>query len=441
MCKFSYPTYIDLTPTMINTQEKIKLPGSKSLSNRILLLAALSNNTTKIMNLLVSDDTKIMLCALKTLGIHWKKITNTQDYVIHGGNGIFPMHQANLFMGNAGTAIRSLTAVLGILGGNYILYGSPRMHERPIGDLVNALNSIGTHIEYIENLGYPPLRIYRSNVFNIDHIKINGHVSSQFLSALLIAAPLLAKNKDITINVVNELISKPYVEMTLNLMRRFNINVNRNNYQKFVVNADQNYQTPNLIYVEGDASTASYFLAAGAITGRPVRVEGISKDSIQGDIQFVEVLRQMGAVITFGNNWIEVSSNQILQPIDADFNHIPDAAMTIAIVALYANGTSVLRNIASWRVKETDRLLAMTTELRKLGAILKEGPDYLSITPPKKIIAATIDTYDDHRIAMCFSLVALHGIQKQGAHIRINNPQCVAKTFPDYFRVFQKMTN
>lgn len=439
MQKFSYPTYIDLNPTT-TIQRKIKLPGSKSLSNRILLLAALSCGITKIKNLLISDDTQIMLFALQKLGINWEKIANTEDYMVFGGNGIFPVAQAHLFMGNAGTAIRSLTAVLAVLGGNYILYGSPRMHERPIGDLVHALNAVGAHIEYIENLGYPPLRICRS-MLNAHHVTVSGLVSSQFLSALLIAAPLIAKNQDVIIDVIGELISKPYIDMTLHLMRQFGIDINRDGYQKFIVTTGQNYHTPNIVSIEGDASTASYFLAAGAISGSQIRVEGINQNSIQGDIQFVEVLRQMGAIITFGNNWIESSANTILQSIDADFNHIPDAAMTIAIVALYANGTSVLRNIASWRIKETDRLLAMTTELRKLGAILEEGRDYLSITPPKKIIDATIDTYDDHRMAMCFSLASLHGIEKRGACIRINNPRCVAKTFPDYFRVFQQSMN
>jgi 3-phosphoshikimate 1-carboxyvinyltransferase len=431
----SYPRHIDLNP-VAHVQGTVKLPGSKSISNRILLLAALSRGTTKIMDLLASDDTLVMLMALQQLGVKWEQVEGTQDYIVHGVDGVLPVHQADLFMGNAGTAIRPLTAALAVIGGDYTLHGVPRMHERPIGDLVDALNDVGMRIEYTGNPGYPPLHI-RRGMLNAHRMKVRGNVSSQFLTALLMAAPLMARDEPMTIEVIGELISKPYIEITLNLMRRFGVDVQRDGWQSFTVAAGQHYQSPGTIHVEGDASTASYFLAAGAIAGGPIRVEGVGKDSIQGDVRFVEALRQMGVTITMGDNWIEASSNGVLKAIDTDFNHIPDAAMTIAVAALYADGTSVLRNIASWRVKETDRLAAMATELRKLGAIVEEGADYLSVTPPQQLTAATIDTYDDHRMAMCFSLASLDGAARRGTQVRINDPKCVAKTFPDYFRVFQ----
>lgn len=424
---------------MAHAQGTVKLPGSKSISNRVLLLAALSRGTTRIMDLLASDDTLVMLMALRQLGVRWEQRDGAQDYVVHGVDGVLPVHQADLFMGNAGTAIRPLTAALAVLGGDYILHGVSRMHERPIGDLVDALNDVGMRIEYTGNPGYPPLHI-RRGMLNTHRMKVRGNVSSQFLTALLMAAPLMAKSEPIVIEVAGELISRPYIEITLNLMRRFGVEVRRDGWQSFTIAAGQHYRSPDVIHVEGDASSASYFLAAGAIAGGPVRVEGVGKDSIQGDVRFVEALRRMGASITMGDNWIEASSTGALKAIDADFNHIPDAAMTIAVAALYADGVSVLRNIASWRVKETDRLTAMATELRKLGAIVEEGVDYLSVTPPAQLTPAAIDTYDDHRMAMCFSLVSLDGAARCGARVRIKDPKCVAKTFPDYFRVFQQIT-
>ncbi|HZS80528.1 MAG TPA: 3-phosphoshikimate 1-carboxyvinyltransferase [Herbaspirillum sp.] len=437
MKQVSYPHHIDFHP-VAHAQGTVKLPGSKSISNRVLLLAALSRGTTRIMDLLASDDTLVMLMALQQLGVKWEQVDGTQDYIVHGVDGVLPVHQADLFMGNAGTAIRPLTAVLAVLGGDYILHGVPRMHERPIGDLVDALNNIGMRIEYTGNPGYPPLHI-RRGVLGAQRMKVRGNVSSQFLTALLMAAPLVVKSGLMVIEVEGELISRPYIEITLNLMRRFGVEVQCDGWQSFTIAAGQYYRSPDVIHVEGDASSASYFLAAGTIAGGPVRVEGVGKDSIQGDVRFVEALRQMGASITMGDNWIEASAHGVLKAIDADFNHIPDAAMTIAVAALYANGTSVLRNIASWRVKETDRLAAMATELRKLGAIVEEGADYLSVTPPAQLTPAAIDTYDDHRMAMCFALVSLDGAARRGVRVRIKDPKCVAKTFPDYFRVFQQI--
>lgn len=433
-----YPHYLDLQPAL-HAKGVVRLPGSKSISNRTLLLAALADGTTQIRDLLASDDTHVMLMALQKLGVQWEQIGETQDYVVHGVNGVFPVHQADLFMGNAGTAIRPLTAALAVTGGDYTLHGVSRMHERPIGDLVDALNAIGAHIEYTGVAAYPPLHIQRGRI-HAQRMQVRGNVSSQFLTALLMAAPLMAREQDVVIDVIGDLISKPYIEITLNLMRRFGVEVQRDGWQSFTIQAGQRYVSPGTIHVEGDASSASYFLAAGAIAGGPVRVEGVGKDSIQGDVRFVEALEKMGATIRMGDNWIEAESTGVLRAIDADFNHIPDAAMTIAVAALYADGTSTLRNIGSWRVKETDRLSAMAIELRKLGAIVEEGADYLRVTPPAAIQAATIDTYDDHRMAMCFSLATLDGAARRGNKVRINDPQCVAKTFPDYFDAFAKVT-
>ena len=436
-----HPPFIDLQPVM-HVEGVVRLPGSKSISNRILLLAALAEGETKIVDLLDSDDTQVMLGALRALGVEWTQespgAVNGTAQTIHrvrGANGSFPNREADLFMGNAGTAIRPLTAALAVIGGDYKVSGVARMHERPIGDLVDALNAVGAAIEYTGQPGYPPLRI-RTGAFNTNRLSVRGNVSSQFLTALLMVAPLMAHTHGVTIAVEGELISKPYIEITLNLMRRFGVTVEQDEWRSFTLAAGQRYQSPGNIHVEGDASSASYFMAAGAIAGGPVRVEGVGRDSIQGDVRFVHALEQMGAHITMGDNWIEAKSHGPLKAIDADFNHIPDAAMTIAIAALYADGTSTLRNIASWRVKETDRIAAMATELRKLGAEVEEGADYIKVTPPKVLSAATIDTYDDHRMAMCFSLASLDGAARSGTQVRINDPKCVAKTFPDYFTAF-----
>jgi len=429
-----YPEHLDLKPVM-HVEGVIKLPGSKSISNRTLLLAALCEGSTTIVDLLASDDTLVMLGALRSLGLKWEQ-HDDHTHVVHGGGGALPVHEADLFMGNAGTAIRPLTAALAVIGGDYTLHGVSRMHERPIGDLVDALNAIGAQIEYTGVEGFPPLRIRRGHI-HAQRLSVRGNVSSQFLTALLMAAPLMAREHPVTIDVVGELISKPYIEITLNLMRRFGVTVEQDGWQSFTVQPGQKYASPGTIHVEGDASSASYFLAAGAIGGGPIRVEGVGRDSIQGDVRFAEALEQMGATITRGDNWIEARGNGVLKAIDADFNHIPDAAMTIAVAALYAEGTTTLRNIASWRVKETDRLSAMATELRKLGATVEEGPDYIKVTPPAgELSAAAIDTYDDHRMAMCFSLASLDGKARRGNTMRINDPKCVAKTFPDYFEAF-----
>jgi 3-phosphoshikimate 1-carboxyvinyltransferase len=428
--------FIDLHP-VARVQGAVRLPGSKSISNRILLLSALSQGDVAIVDLLASDDTAVMLAALRSLGVQWTEEKTASGTVHHvkGVAGVLPNKSADLFMGNAGTAIRPLTAALAVIGGDYTLHGVPRMHERPIGDLVDALNAAGTDVEYTGNPGFPPLHIKQGKI-HARRLSVRGDVSSQFLTALLMVAPLMAREHAIAIDVVGELISKPYIEITLNLIRRFGVKVEQNGWESFTIEPGQVYQSPGTIHVEGDASSASYFLAAGAIAGGPVRVEGVGKDSIQGDVRFAAALEQMGVQITMGDNWIEARSNGVLKAIDADFNHIPDAAMTIAVAALYADGPSTLRNIASWRVKETDRIAAMATELRKVGAIVEEGPDYIKVTPPAVITPATIDTYDDHRMAMCFSLVSLDGAARKGNVMRINDPKCVGKTFPEYFAAF-----
>ena len=415
-------------PASHQVQGNITLPGSKSISNRTLLLAALANDVTEIHDLLASDDTSRMLDALQTLGIKLEKFAENA-WRVTGCGGNFPNKKAEIFLGNAGTAFRPLTAALALAGGDYTLSGVPRMHERPIGDLVDALKQAGADIQYLANSGFPPLKIAAPNIDLSKSIKIRGDVSSQFLTALLMALPLTKQKA--TIEVVGELISKPYIEITLNLMAKFGVNVQRDGWQRFTIPADSLYISPKQIFVEGDASSASYFLAAGAIGGN-IRVEGLGENSIQGDVKFTDALAMMGGEISYGENHITANKAAKIKTIDLDCNHIPDAAMTLAIVALFAEGTTTLRNIASWRVKETDRIAAMATELRKVGAIVEEGADYIKITPPAQLTPnAVIDTYDDHRMAMCFSLVSLGGVP-----ITINDPKCVNKTFPDYFAQF-----
>ena len=427
--------FIDLPP-LLSARGSVRLPGSKSISNRVLLLAALADGVTEVRDLLKSDDTDRMLDALNLLGVKVESLGDNA-YRVTGCGGNFPNKNAKLFLGNAGTAFRPLTAALALSGGSYELSGVPRMHERPIGDLVDALRQLGAQIEYLGNEGFPPLRISPAQLAG-DTVQVRGHVSSQFLTGLLMALPLTGQT--VKVEVVGELISKPYIEITLAMMKRFGVNLERKEWQSFIVFGGQRYQSPGKVFVEGDASSASYFLAAGAIGGGPLRVEGVGRESVQGDIRFAEELQKMGAQITMGPNWMEVvgPADGKLNAIDLDCNHIPDAAMTLAVAALFADGTTTLRNIASWRVKETDRIAAMATELRKVGATVEEGADYIRITPPASHIlnpASGIDTYDDHRMAMCFSLAAFGG-----AGIRINDPKCVAKTFPDYFVEFAKVT-
>lgn len=431
--------FLDIPP-LAAASGTVQLPGSKSISNRVLLLAALASGTTTIHDLLDSDDTRVMLDALRALGCGIDAAGNTLRITGLGGQLKPGGPLLPLFLGNAGTAMRPLTAALSLLGGEFELSGVPRMHERPIGDLVDALTQLGCHIDYLGNPGYPPLRIRP-----VDHgglaldapIRVRGDVSSQFLTALLLALPLAAR-KDIVIEVVGELISKPYIEITLNLLARFGITVRRDGWERFTIPAGSSYSSPGDIHVEADASSASYFIALGAIaTGadaqKGIRIEGVGADSIQGDIRFIDAARQMGAEVDSGPNWLEVRRGAWpLKAIDLDANHIPDAAMTLAVMALYADSPSTLRNIASWRVKETDRIDAMANELRKLGATVESGPDFIRVHPlaPADWRPASIRTYDDHRVAMCFSLAAFNPAR---VPVRILEPHCVAKTFPDYF--------
>ncbi|MBJ2158432.1 bifunctional 3-phosphoshikimate 1-carboxyvinyltransferase/cytidylate kinase [Variovorax sp. IB41] len=431
--------FLDLPP-LVGAAGTVRLPGSKSISNRVLLLAALASGTTTIHDLLDSDDTRVMLDALHALGCGIQPAGSTLQITglggqLKSGGALLP-----LFLGNAGTAMRPLTAALSLLGGEFELSGVPRMHERPIGDLVDALTQLGCNIDYLGNPGYPPLRIHPVHHDDLAlhaPIRVRGDVSSQFLTALLLALPLAARN-DIVIEVVGELISKPYIEITLNLLARFGITVRRDGWERFTIPAGSRYTSPGDIHVEADASSASYFIALGAIaTGvsgnNGIRIEGVGADSIQGDIRFIDAARQMGAEVDSGPNWLEVRRGAWpLKAVDLDANHIPDAAMTLAVMALYADGPSTLRNIASWRVKETDRIDAMANELKKLGATVEAGPDFIRVHPlaPAGWQAASIRTYDDHRVAMCFSLAAFN---PAGMPVRILEPHCVAKTFPDYF--------
>ena len=424
--------FLDL-PALQSASGTVTLPGSKSISNRVLLLSALSQGTTVVHDLLDSDDTRVMLAALRQLGcgVDVQGTTVTID----GLGGQLQHHNAiEFFMGNAGTAMRPLTAALAVLGGDFTLKGVPRMHERPIGDLVDALRLLGCSIDYLGNEGFPPLRIGQPTLQLDAPIRVRGDVSSQFLTALLMALPLASASQNIVIDVVGELISKPYIDITLNLLARYGIAVQREGWQRFTIPQGSRYQSPGHIHVEADASSASYFIALGAIAqGTGIRIQGVGAESIQGDIRFMDAAAAMGAHITSGANWLEIKRGAWpLRGITLDCNHIPDAAMTLAVMALYADAPTTLNNIASWRVKETDRIAAMATECRKLGAQIEEGADWLRIhpLPQGQWQRASIHTYDDHRVAMCFSLAAFNPDQ---VPVRIEDPKCVAKTFPDYF--------
>ncbi|MDP4944781.1 MAG: 3-phosphoshikimate 1-carboxyvinyltransferase [Alishewanella sp.] len=412
---------------------EVHLPGSKSISNRVLLLAALAKGTTEISNLLDSDDVRHMLSALTALGISYQLSACRTRCTLVGNGGVFNQAEPlSLFLGNAGTAMRPLTAVLAACQVDVTLTGEPRMYERPIGHLVDALVQWQADIDYLGDVNYPPLRI-RGKPLQGGHCLIDGSVSSQFLTAVLMVAPLLAG--DSVIEIQGELVSKPYIDITLALMSRFGIEVENQDYKRFLVTGNQCYQSPGQWLVEGDASSASYFLAAAAIKGGTVKVTGIGKHAVQGDIHFADALAEMGAIVDWGDDYISVTRNE-LRGIDRDYNAIPDAAMTIATTALFAKGPTVIRNVYNWRVKETDRLTAMATELRKVGAEVEEGEDYLKIIPPAKLQHASIATYNDHRVAMCFSLVAL-----SDTAVTIEDPDCTAKTFPSYFTEFNKLSH
>ncbi len=430
--------YLDVPP-LRSAAGRVRLPGSKSISNRVLLLAGLAAGTTVLHDLLDSDDTQVMLQALRSLGCT-AQAREDGAMAITGLGGRLVQHEATLFLGNAGTAMRPLTAALAVLaslqGGRFELSGVPRMHERPIGDLVDALRQLGCQIDDLGQPGYPPLRL-RGNAgghLHTEHaIRVRGDVSSQFLTALLLALPLASAERALHIKVEGELISKPYVDITLNLLQRFGITVQRQGYARFSIAQGAQYRSPGELHVEADASSASYFIALGALaaTAEPVRILGVGLDSIQGDIRFVDAARAMGAIVEGAAGRLSVRRGAWpLRAVTLDCNHIPDAAMTLAMMALYADDTTRLNNIASWRVKETDRIAAMAAELRKLGATVVEGADFIEVTPPRQWRAAAVHTYDDHRMAMCLSLAAFN---PAGVPVRILDPRCVAKTFPDYF--------
>jgi 3-phosphoshikimate 1-carboxyvinyltransferase len=434
--------HLDLPP-LRGASGTVRLPGSKSISNRLLLLAGLADGTTELFDLLDSDDTRVMLLALQALGCGVER--DGARCRVTGLGGTLKVHEADLFLGNAGTAMRPLTAALAVLaatqGGRFVVRGVPRMHERPIGDLVDALRPLGCGIDDLGTPGYPPLRLHGQAGGTLDlsrPLRVRGDVSSQFLTALLLALPLVAQSADVVIDVDGELISKPYIEITLNLLSRFGIAVQREGWHRFTIPAGSRYRSPGAVHVEGDASSASYFVALGAIAahgGAPVRIEGVGSDSIQGDIRFVDAAEAMGAQVKRGPGWLEVHRGAWpLKAITLDAVAIPDAAMTLAVMALFAEGTTRLTGIASWRVKETDRIAAMAAELRKVGAAVVEGPDFIEVTPPTAWQHAVIETYDDHRMAMCLSLAAFHPLAGTAPRtLRILDPRCVAKTFPDYF--------
>ncbi|MEJ6705529.1 MAG: 3-phosphoshikimate 1-carboxyvinyltransferase [Pseudomonadales bacterium] len=417
-----------LLPKVNSVEGEINLPGSKSLSNRALLLAALAPGQTTLLNLLRSEDTQRMVEALTQLGVSLTMNDDWSRCVVSGHDGLFQApNEHKFFLGNAGTAIRPLTSILAMMQGNFIVDGDQYMRERPINHLVEALKQLGASIEYLGEENCPPLRVIGGSIRG-GKVEIKGDISSQYLTSLLLALPLAPKDSEVS--VIGEQVSKPYLDLTLDIMSKFGVNARHENHQYFTIPGGQSYQSPGTYLIEGDASSASYFFAAAAIAGGTVRVNGIGSNSVQGDIEFLDAIEAMGAVVSRQSDSVEVSGGA-LKGIDMDLNHIPDAAMTIAAMALFAEGTTIIRNIYNWRVKETDRMFAMATELRKLGATVEAGHDYIVIEPPEKIQSASINTYGDHRIAMCFSLASL-----SDAEITINNPEVTAKTFPDYFDVF-----
>ena len=431
--------FLDLAPAH-RASGTLRLPGSKSISNRALLLAALARGDTRLAGVLDSDDTRVMRDALRALGVRLR--TGNGDEVVSGIGGLdFPAKSAQLFLGNAGTAFRPLTAALALAGGNYVLSGVPRMHERPIGDLIDALRQAGARIDYRGEEGFPPLAIAPRERSGARTVRVRGDVSSQYLTALLIA--LGATGEAARVEVEGALISRPYVELTLGQMEKFGIEVKRDEWRAFELAAGPGYVSPGSVSVEGDASSASYFLAAGLLGRGPLRIEGVGRASMQGDVRFAEVIKGMGGSVLMGDDWMKARGTGEIRAFDMDFNAIPDAAMTAAVLALFAAGPSRLRNIASWRVKETDRIAAMAAELRKFGARVEEGADWLAIDPPpsfraprSRLAPVAVDTYDDHRMAMCFSLASF------GPHpVRINDPGCVSKTFPAYFTEFARLVS
>ena len=411
----------------------VKLPGSKSISNRALLLAALADGTTRLEGLLRADDTERMIESLAKLGIRIERI-NEQTVVVEGCSGCIPVKRAELFIGNAGTAARTLTAMLAFAGGHYKIDGIARMRERPIGDLIVALRELGAQIECTNREGFLPLEFGPAAALG-SSVHVRGSVSSQYLTAILMVAPLIAPTQGLRIAIEGELISRPYVEMTVKMMRRFGAQIEPEDAGYRVMPGT--YRAQSRYQVEADASGASYFLALGALAGGPVTVTGVGKDSLQGDIAFADVLERMGARVEKTENSITVSRSPevALTGIDVDCTMIPDAAMTFVPMALSCTGAVRLTGIGSWRVKETDRLKAMACEMRKFGAIVKEGEDWiLAARPVDGICSAVVETYDDHRMAMSLALAAA-----SGAEVTVLDPGCTAKTFPTYFELLESL--
>lgn len=413
---------------------EVTLPGSKSLSNRALLLAALAEGETHLTNLLKSDDTERMVVALRQLGVRITLDDSWQNCTVIGGHGLFaPTDEKLRFnLGNAGTAIRPLSAILSLVPGTFEIDGDEYMRERPIGQLVDALKQLGADITYLQHEGYPPFEM-KGGAVKAGKVDIPGNISSQYLTSLLMSLPLIEGNS--TIHVIGDQVSKPYLDITLGIVEQFGVTASHENHQHFTIPGGQQYRSPGSFLIEGDASSASYFFGAAAIAGGPIRVHGIGESSVQGDIQFLDTIEQMGATVQRSANWVEVTGGE-LKGIDVDLNHIPDAAMTIAAIALFADGPTHIRNIYNWRVKETDRMHAMAEGLTSLGAAVKTTEDAIYIEPPETIKPASIDTYGDHRIAMSFSLAALGT-----ADVTIQDPDCTRKTFPDYFDVFQALSS
>ena len=438
-----------ITPIPHPINASVRVPGSKSLTNRALLIAALAEGKTTLQNALFSDDSHYFATALQKLGLDVDIDPEKLEMTVHGKGGEISASGAELFIGNAGTAARFLTAFLTLGEGEYILDGEPRMRERPIGDLVDALKPLGANIisprsdnfSRPESEGlkpllrgelqiYPPLQINASGLTG-GKTKIAGNISSQYLSALLMTAPY-AQNP-VEIEIVTELNSKPYIDMTLSIMHNFGVEIERDGYKSFYI--EPNTYSPITNYsIESDASAASYFFAAPAICGGTVRVENISRKSVQGDIDFLDVLTEMGCTAEETDNSILVTHHSSLKGVDVDMRHISDTAQTLAAIAPFASSPTRIRGIASARVKETDRVSAVCTELKRLGVKVEEYEDGMKIYPCENVQPASIKTYNDHRMAMAFSLI---GLKAEG--IKIENPSCVSKTFPNYFDVIDKL--
>lgn len=411
----------------------LSLPGSKSLTNRALIIAALADGESVLSNALFAEDTEIMLHALEQLGVPIEASPASCRLTIRGGDGAFPESEGNLFCGNSGTSIRFLAAMLATGVGRFELDGKPRMRERPIGDLMDVLASLGSRVEYGEATGFPPVVLHANRIAG-GHVGFRNPPSSQMVSALLMASPLA--DSDMMIQVVGKLISRPYIDMTISVMEQFGVTglAQYGDDARFIIPPQRYVGTS--FNVEPDASNATYFLAAAAIAGGRVTVPGLTRASMQGDVRFADVLGSMGCRVQFDDDGVTVERDQAapLCAVDIDLTDMPDTAQTLAVVSLFAVGETVMRGLSSLRVKETDRLQALENELSKLGASVSTDDESIRITPPDHWQSAVIETYDDHRMAMSFALAGL-----RGNDVTILDPGCCSKTFPTFFDVFEKM--